>query len=373
MSMFQSQPDDLSALLRRAGRAPDRQSAEEAARRAGGTVSGNMVRTATPAGNRRIPTYTPLSMFESRSGLTNQLDAAIISDWERSQAQENDQFGRTSAIADQVGGAISGGRDRLLGAFTQGSRPLEGVLGDIDREMDASRGFRPNDILRRMDQGLSETAGMRDRALTQAGFAEQTMGNAMNQMRDRTIQDEAQQVGGIYQEALATSRQVEADPNLTYEQKTALKHQIREQVRPSIERTVSENLTNMRNVLAQMGTQLAGLQSQHATLRGQLASDQQQGVVARAGVATELASQDQRRAELRANYLQMKSGIAQVLQSMRYAAEAAAIDLEVQGRLALGQYVSANPYSPVSYASAVAAMMSTRSMPGAQNFRPVQA
>jgi hypothetical protein len=358
---------------------------QEIANRMGGRVKGNMIQTPGPYSGFRggnIPINTPITESlrtpaQPQTSLVDQLESAMLGPGgDYSRLVEAERLNRGDILNQRAGlsGTIAASPDRIRGSVDPALRSLDELADDtlpgIGRSM--SRDFaRDSDrILSPLDRDNQGVGSELERAYAQSDAAIGTMRGSIDEFRQRTEADTAAVTSGMDEAYAQQARTVEANRDLTVEQKAALKYQMFAQKMPQKAQAISQIHTQFRNNLADLQGNMARLQqagadqkSQGAALKASVASN-------RAGVATDLARTRTAVSESLSQIAQARGQLKQVTGAMRQGAEIAASQFEMEGRTWMAEYVRNTPLSPVSLASSIAQMMAARSIPNQQSIGP---
>jgi Sec-independent protein translocase protein TatA len=355
---------------------------QQIAAQMGGRVVGNQIQSPGPYSGFRggnIPVYTPITESmrnppDRGGGLVDRLEEAMLGpDGDYNRLVQAEQVNRGDILNQRAGlaGTIAASPDRIRGASDSSARALDRIANDdlpgIGRGMERDFARDSDKIMGTLDRQNAGAVSELERAYGQSDAAIGTMGSSIDEFRGRTEADTASLTSGVDEAYAQQSRTVEANQDLTVEQKAALKYQMFAQKMPQKAQIISQIHTQFRNSLADMQGNMARLQqaaseqkSQGAALKASMASN-------RAGTAAELA---RTRVQVNDNLSQISQARAQINQaigSLRQGAEQVASQYELEGRMALAEYTRGSPLSPVSMAASIAQMLAARSIPNQQS------
>lgn len=376
----------LAELLRRSGQTDPSAVADFAARH-GGSVHGNQLVTgdgvppnqwSSLTGGPAPKNYTDLGTAMGGGGLLNQLSGAIVGpggDLQRDIAAERGNRadvlgarGSLNSFNERVGAGVTNG----LPAYEQALKGIGGQADQYGNEAVAGTQRLGSDVLSHLDASLQDVHAQGQGAVAHADLAEHRMLAGIDEFRKRSLSDQAAAVSGLRHDQQAYESQVQGNPDLDAAQKAQLVQQNRQNsTMPNVANTLAGMQTSFSDNLAQLNTSLSGLTAQGAGLREGVAGLDQQGALGRAGVATGLGGLTLESQRTREALLNAKENAVAMAAHLHSAGQLAAMQLEMQGKTNLAEFIRGTPESPVSYASAISAMLAARTIPGVQGFGPI--
>jgi len=369
------------------------------------TIVGNQAQGWGPGG---IPTYQDLSTFgkknsgplgafgnlppillESLRSDTNKMQAAAdeqhakIGDWE---TRFNDWLGGSSDSLKQLGTSEAGslkdaaGRAEALGReqgadLTKRADEMRGrVRGDVDKALSNMPDYYKG--IDRANKDIDEAYRLGDQSV--ADYK-----NAINGYHDLSAQNMSATANAIRRSFNTSLQQVRTGTTpdgrqLSATEQMAAMEQIKFQAGQQVQEQITPLQSHFNDTLMQLKTQLAGLQQnnaglriQGAGLRGNLEGQRLQGINTELSGAQIKAGAEQTSLDMvaRANegvrqMYQLGATLREAGSTVATTVQMKALELEMNGQVALSQVMLQNPRSIVSYFQSFLALMSVNATQG---------
>lgn len=373
------------------------------------SVTGNQAQGWGPGG---IPTYRDLNTFGNKNGGplgtfgnlppilleslrsdTNKMQAAAdeqhakIGDWE---SRFNDWLGGSSDSLKQLGTSEAGslkdaaGRAEALGReqgadLTKRADEMRGrVRGDVDKALSNMPDYYKG--IDRANKDIDEAYRLGDQSVADYKAS-------MKGYKDLSAQTMSAAASGIRRSFHTAMQQVRTGTTpdgrqLSATEQMAAMEQIRFQAGQQVQEQITPLQSHFNDTMMQLSTQLAGLQQnnaglriQGAGLRGNLEGQRLQGINTELGGAQIKAGAEQTSLDMvaRANegvrqMYQLGATLREAGSTVATTVQMKALELEMNGQVALSQVMLQNPRSIVSYFQSFLALMSVNATQGGGGF-----
>lgn len=319
-----------------------------------------------------IPNYRDLGSFSAPAGPGSNLDpalsSALLGDARAMQAAADEQFARLNS---QIGGMEEFNQSapgRLIGQ----AGATAGQLGAMGNRAEALGRQQEGDF-KQYAQGVQagadrvgvDVSGDINEAYRLGNEAVAGFGDAITKYEDRGAQDASAAASAIRRagQSMLKEASVGINPDgtpMTTAQKQDMAYRAQQDVQSQVQEQITPILSRTNDTLAGMRQTLAGLKQNNANLRisgGDLRVKAGE-LGARTGI--ELGNQMLESQRATRDMIALSADLHKVGGELQNAAQLNAVNLEMQGRLALSQLIQQNPRSVTSWFQGLLAMYSVQ-------------